>query len=65
MRGMSRLSPTVMHYPISKNPRSKRHDKKTADIFIACVNGLKGFAEAIEAVFPKTQMPLSIVHMGC
>jgi putative transposase len=26
------------------------------DIFIACVDGLKGFPEAIESVFPKTQM---------
>lgn len=25
-----------------------------ADIFIACVDGLKGFPEAIEAVFPNT-----------
>jgi putative transposase len=25
------------------------------DIFIACVDGLKGFPEAIEAVFPKTR----------
>ena len=25
------------------------------DIFIACVDGLKGFPEAIEAVFPDTQ----------
>lgn len=33
------------------------------DIFIACVDGLKGFPEAIEAVFPKTQIQLCIVHM--
>ncbi|HWR58143.1 MAG TPA: IS256 family transposase [Thermodesulfovibrionales bacterium] len=33
------------------------------DIFIACVDGLKGFPEAIEAVFPKTQVQLCIVHM--
>src|SRR5262249_50771768 len=26
------------------------------DIFIACVDGLKGFPEAIESVFPKTQV---------
>lgn len=32
------------------------------DIFIACVDGLKGFPEAIEAVFPKTQVQLCIVH---
>lgn len=33
------------------------------DIFIACVDGLKGFPEAIEAVFPNTQIQLCIVHM--
>ena len=33
------------------------------DIFIACVGGLKGFPEAIEAVFPKTQVQLCIVHL--
>lgn len=33
------------------------------DIFIACVDGLKGFPEAIEAVFPRTQVQLCIVHM--
>lgn len=33
------------------------------DIFIACVDGLKGFPEAIEAVFPKTLVQLCIVHM--
>lgn len=33
------------------------------DIFIACVDGLKGFPDAIEAVFPKTVVQLCIVHM--
>ena len=33
------------------------------DIFIACVDGLKGFPEAIESVFPKTQIQLCIVHL--
>ena len=33
------------------------------DIFIACVDGLKGFPAAIEAVFPKTQVQICIVHM--
>jgi len=33
------------------------------DIFIACVDGLKGFPEAIETVFPRTQVQLCIVHM--
>ena len=33
------------------------------DIFIACVDGLKGFPEAIEAVFPLAAVQLCIVHM--
>ncbi len=32
------------------------------DIFIACVDGLKGFPEAIETVFPQTPVPRCIVH---
>jgi putative transposase len=35
------------------------------DIFIACVDGLKGFPEAIEAVYPKTAVQLCPVHMVC
>lgn len=33
------------------------------DIYIACCDGLSGFPDAIEAVFPKTQVQLCIVHM--
>src|SRR3954453_253547 len=33
------------------------------DIYVACVDGLKGFPEAIEAVFPKAQVELCIVHL--
>ncbi len=32
------------------------------DIFIACVDGLKGFPEAIEAVYPRPEVQLCIVH---
>lgn len=33
------------------------------DIFIATVDGLKGFPDAIETVYPQTQVQLCIVHM--
>lgn len=33
------------------------------DIMIACVDGLKGFPEAIQAVYPKTEVQLCIVHL--
>ena len=33
------------------------------DIFIACVDGLTGFPDAIQSVFPRTQVQLCIVHL--
>ena len=33
------------------------------DVLIACCDGLKGFPQAIEAVYPKTQVQLCIVHL--
>ena len=33
------------------------------DILIACVDGLKGFPEAIEAIYPRTEVQLCIVHV--
>jgi putative transposase len=32
------------------------------DILIACIDNLKGFAEAIESIFPQTEVQLCIVH---
>lgn len=32
------------------------------DILIACVDGLKGFPEAINSIYPKTEVQLCIVH---
>lgn len=33
------------------------------DILIACIDGLKGFPEAINSIFPQTRIQLCIVHM--
>lgn len=33
------------------------------DIFIACVDGLKGMADAIHAVFPETSIQLCVIHL--
>ena len=33
------------------------------DIYLVCVDGLKGFPQAIESVYPKAQVQLCIVHM--
>src|SRR5438067_5451455 len=38
------------------------HNRGVEDCFIAWVDGLKCLPEAIEAVFPKTQVQLCIVH---
>src|SRR6267378_714329 len=45
------------------NVLTELQNRGVRDIFIACVDGLKGFPEAIEALFPKTQVQLCIVHM--
>ena len=34
-----------------------------ADIFFACVDGLKGLPEAIESAFPETQVQTCLVHL--
>ena len=34
-----------------------------ADIFVACIDGLAGFAEAIRAAYPETRVQLCIVHL--
>jgi len=33
------------------------------DIFIVCIDGLSGFAEAIRAAYPQTKVQLCIVHL--
>jgi transposase-like protein len=33
------------------------------DIFVACIDGLTGFAEAIHAAYPQTKVQLCIVHL--
>jgi putative transposase len=38
------------------------HRRGVSDVLIACVDGLKGFPEAIEAVFPQAWVQTCIVH---
>ncbi len=38
-------------------------NRSVKDIFIACVDGLKGFPEAIETIYPKTPVQLCLVHL--
>jgi transposase-like protein len=37
-------------------------NRGVSDILIACVDGLKGFSEAIETAFPKTEVQQCIIH---
>jgi putative transposase len=37
-------------------------NRGVGDILIACIDGLKGFPEAIETIFPKTEVQLCVVH---
>ena len=39
------------------------NNRGVKDIFLCCIDGLKGFAEAVQVVFPKTQIQLCIVHI--
>jgi transposase-like protein len=33
------------------------------DVFVACIDGLSGFAEAVHAAYPQTSVQLCIVHL--
>ena len=45
------------------NVLTELQNRGLEDIFIACVDGLTGFPEAIEAVYPKTKVQLFMVHV--
>ena len=45
------------------NVLTEIQNRGVEDILIASVDGLKGFPEAIESVFPQTEVQLCIVHM--
>ena len=45
------------------NVLTELSNRGVQDILIACVDGLTGFPEAINSVFPQTQIQLCIVHI--
>jgi putative transposase len=45
------------------NVLTELQNRGVKDILIACVDGLKGFPDAINTVFPAAQIQLCIVHM--
>jgi transposase-like protein len=38
-------------------------NRGVSDIFIACMDGLEGLPEAIEAVYPRTQVQICNVYL--
>lgn len=45
------------------NVLTELRNRGVRDIYLVCVDGLKGFPQAIEAIYPKAQVQLCIVHM--
>ncbi|MCU1327389.1 MAG: transposase [Bryobacterales bacterium] len=45
------------------NVLTELKNRGVRDIYLVCVDGLKGFPQAIESIFPKAQVQLCIVHM--
>lgn len=45
------------------NVLTELRNRGVKDIYLVCVDGLKGFPQAIETVFPEAQVQLCIVHM--
>jgi putative transposase len=45
------------------NVLTELRNRGVRDIYLVCVDGLKGFPQAIESIFPNAQVQLCIVHM--
>jgi putative transposase len=45
------------------NVLTELRNRGVKDIYLVCVDGLKGFPQAIESIYPKAQIQLCIVHM--
>ena len=39
------------------------NNRRVKDVFVFCIDGLKGFPEAIEGVYPLAEIQLCMVHM--
>ena len=44
------------------NVLTELRNRGVKDILIACIDGLKGFPDAINTVFPKTEIQLCVIH---
>ena len=45
------------------NVLTELRNRGVRDIYLVCVDGLKGFPQAIESIYPKPQVQLCIVHL--
>jgi putative transposase len=45
------------------NIMTELKNRGVEDILISCIDGLKGFPEAINTVFPKTEIQLCVIHL--
>jgi putative transposase len=45
------------------NVLTELRNRGVRDIYLVCVDGLKGFPQAIESLYPKAQVQLCIVHL--
>lgn len=45
------------------NVLTELKNRGVQDILISCIDGLKGFPEAINTVFPKTEIQLCVIHL--
>lgn len=45
------------------NVLTELRNRGVRDVYLVCVDGLKGFPQAIESIFPHAQVQLCIVHM--
>src|SRR5215813_1039882 len=74
--GLFQIVATIDKYLVSKKRSGRDEGAKfwlsvvtglknrgVQDVLIACVDGLKGFPEAIESIFPQAQVQLCIVHL--
>lgn len=44
---------------------SNLQNRGVEDILIACVDGLTGFPEAINSIYPQTEVQLCVIHQIC
>jgi putative transposase len=45
------------------NVLTELRNRGVRDIYLVCVDGLKGFPQAIESLYPKAQVQLCVVHL--